>query len=500
VRLLSYQAAAIPRFARGRLIAVSLASGLAALCRRHAGSFSMSNRFAHVCGVALLLAAPAGCTKKALQPDAGGTLPLPDSGGLDIGGSGDGGVTDSRPGDSRPVDVGLDLAFAGRRSYKVTSEVIPDDDTQVSPHTFVMTLDTSKGSAIFGSYGSGDTIPIEQDASGTLRFARAAAFGVFVPDVCGASLAYDDLSFTIDADGLLAGTGRGRLTIFEAGTQHVVNATAVLSGVPDTEAPILNLTSSGSLFDPWSSLWVVATEPLPGDQAPPVLRSQSGDVLAFIAGGDPIFTVVEKPRKMLRFDDVYQVTFDRITDYAGNPAHWAADTTFTTRGPPPVVPPDGFESWTNGTIEGAQILTGGGAPTISGASSLYVAPAPILSAPGFVTQFALRLALPRGKTMLRFTYRFVNPGDMSGIDYVIASVGGTIETVSLSWTAGTATTPATIGSDQVMLGPTTAATIMLPLDVHDDVVFARVASQSASCGGPPPPPVPGIIIDDLRIE
>ena len=70
--------------------------------------------------------------------------------------------------------MGLDLAFAGRRSYKVTSEVIPDDDTQVSPHEFVMTLDTSKGSAIFGSYGSGDTIPIEQDATGTLRFAASA--------------------------------------------------------------------------------------------------------------------------------------------------------------------------------------------------------------------------------------------------------------------------------------------------------------------------------------
>jgi len=455
----------------------------------------MSNRFAHVCGVALLLAAPAGCTKKALQPDAGGFIPLPDGGGGSVGI--EGGVTDLRPAESRPVDVGLDLAFAGRRSYVVTSQVNVEDGATTS-HTFMMTLDTARGNAVIGTFGSGDTFPVEQTASGALHLTRVVAFGVPLPVACGASIAYDDLAFTIDADGLLSGSGSARITTFEPGNGRMLSAAAALSGVPDTEAPTLNLSSSGSLFDPWASLWVVASEPLPGDQMRPVLRSQSGDVLTFEAGNGPIFTVAEKPRKLLRFDDVYQVTFDRLTDYAGNPARWGADATFGTRSAPPLVVADGFESATD--AGGAVFVSSADAPTINGARSLYVAPTPILSAPGFVTQFALRMALPRGKTMLRFAYRFVNPGDMSGINFVIASVGGTIENVSLSWTAGTATTPAMIGPEQVMLGPLTTATITLPLDAHDKVVFARVASQSGSCGGPPPPAVPGIIIDDLRIE
>jgi len=44
------------------------------------------------------------------------------------------------------------------------------------------------------------------------------------------------------------------------------------------------------------------------------------------------------------------------------------------------------------------------------------------------------------------------------------------------------------------------AAIALPPDVHDDIVFVRIASQAGSCAGPPPPPVPGIILDDMRAE
>jgi hypothetical protein len=273
-----------------------------------------------------------------------------------------------------------------------------------------------------------------------------------------------------------------------------------LTAVADTERPSLGLAASGNLADPWASLWVVSSEPLPGDQMPPVLRSAGGDVVAFGAptGMDEFFAILERPRRLLAFGEQYQITADGLTDFAGNPARWAADTTFTTRAPPPLVFPDGFESVTDETLGGAQVISGAGTPTINGAVSLYVPPVASLTAGGFVTQLALRVPVSSSSTTLRFSYRFVNPGDTSGVYLVIASVGGAIETVSLTPTAGDPTTPATIGQDAVVLGPTRAAAIALPPDAHDDVVFARIASQSSPCGGPAPPPVPGIIIDDLR--
>jgi hypothetical protein len=52
----------------------------------------------------------------------------------------------------------------------------------------------------------------------------------------------------------------------------------------------------------------------------------------------------------------------------------------------------------------------------------------------------------------------------------------------------------------VTLGPIQTAVIGIPGSPYMEVVFARVASQPTSCGGPAPRPVPGIIIDDLRAE
>jgi hypothetical protein len=281
---------------------------------------------------------------------------------------------------------------------------------------------------------------------------------------------------------------------------NTVAATMALTGVPDTEAPTLSLAASGNPTDPWASLWVVASEPVPGDQMRPVLRSATGDVLTFDSteATDRFFAILEKPRLMLRYGEQYQITFDGITDFAGNPASWIGDATFTTRPPPPFVLPDGFESVTDDTLGGAVVLSGAGAPTINGARSLYIPPVASLPASGFVTQLALRLPVSSTSTLVRFNYRIVNPGDMSGVYLVIASVGGMIETVSLGPTGGT-TTPATIGQDQVAVGPPAPAAIALPPDAHDEVVFARIASQPSSCGGPPPAPVPGIIIDDLRV-
>jgi len=445
-----------------------------------------------VVGLALLPAA-AGCAKKALDtPDGSGGIgpigPGSDGGAIDVPGAPEaGGAVDA---------ASWDLPVSGLRSYVVTSQVNVADGTTTA-HTFTMTIDTDRHVAIIGGSGNAESTAVEQTPTGALRVHPVLSFAAPVQAACGGSVKYDQIGFTLDPDGSLSGTGAGRLITYPG---FVTAATMALTGLPDVEGPALSLSTSGSPADPWASLWVVSSEPLPRNQSLPVLRAAGGDLLAFDAptGTDPFFTIVEKPRLMLAFGEQYRITFDGITDFAGNNAGWLGDPTLTTRPAPPLVIPDGFESVTDDTLGGGQVLSGAGAPTINGARSLYVPPATSLAGGGFVTQLALRLSITSRSTTLRFNYRFVNPGDMSGVYYVIASVGGSIQTVSLDATAG-ATTTATIGQDQVVLGPMASAAIALPPDASGEVVFARIASQSSSCGGPPPAPVPGIIIDDLRV-
>ncbi len=208
--------------------------------------------------------------------------------------------------------------------------------------------------------------------------------------------------------------------------------------------------------------------------------------------------VMAKPSRLLRYSDEYRVTLDGVTDLDGNPPTPTTALTFTTRAPPPLVSEDGFESVTDTTLGGAQVLSGEGAPTIEGARSLYIPPAASIA--GRVTQFALRLPILSGDTLLHFAYRTVNPGNAFGVYFVVASVGGTIGTVTLPPDDPGATTLATIGGTQFLLGPMMTATIGLPGDAHGEVVLARLAAQPYTCGGPAPPPVPGLIIDDLYAD
>src|SRR5262249_49525351 len=115
-------------------------------------------------------------------------------------------------------------------------------------------------------------------------------------------------------------------------------------------------------------------------------------------------------------------------------------------------------------------------------------------------QFALRVPIAVGDTVLRFSYRTVNPGDTSNVSYVVGTVGGPIATATLPPDLAGPTTQATIDQVPVTLGPIQTAAIGLPGITYMEVVFARLASQPTSCGGPAPQPVPGMIIDDLRAE
>ena len=151
----------------------------------------------------------------------------------------------------------------------------------------------------------------------------------------------------------------------------------VLTGVRDTEPPILTLSAAGDIADPWTPFWVVSSEPLPGQQVRPCSGRRRGDamVLGAPTGMEAFVRVMAKPARLLRYSDEYRVTLDGVTDLDGNPPPPTTALTFTTRAPPPLVAEDGFESVTDATLGGAQVLSGAGAPTIEGARSLYIPPA-----------------------------------------------------------------------------------------------------------------------------
>jgi hypothetical protein len=465
----------------------------------------MSGRVVRLWGALVLLSAPA-CAKKALQElDGGGGGILPTGGGgagagnIDGGGAIDVGATGGAGGGGVGADAAWDAPISGRKAYVVTSQVGAMNNVSTS-HTFTMVLDTDQRTAIVGTWGDARSCMIQPVSDRIFGLAAPLSFGVSVPTAaCGASVRYDDVRFTIDSQGILSGNGRGVLTTSDGiNPAAQLAATMNLVGVPDTEAPSLSLSGGGSLADPWSPIWLVASEPLPSDQLRPVLRSTGGDVinLESINGTDPFAIVFGNGSRMLRFADQYLVTTDGIQDFAGNRPMFAGDATFTTRLAPPLVPDSGFETVTDATLGGAQILSGSGAPTISGAQSFYVPPVESLGTAAPVSQFALRVPLSPGDTEIRFSYRNVNPGAASAY-LVFGSVGGTIGTATLDGDGGG--TYFTIGGIQVVVGSTRTVTVGLPDDARGELVLTRIASQPVSCGGGPMPrPIPGLIIDDLR--
>jgi hypothetical protein len=395
------------------------------------------------------------------------------------------------------------VTFGGRESFVVTSAVTTEGGATVS-HTFTMTVDSQQQIALIGTPGSGTIVPVEQVAGGLrVRFDYTSfAFGIPAVAVCGATVTYSDAVIVIDPGLHLSGTGRGEQKTYDPSGNKSAPATAVLTGILDTEGPSLSLVAGGDLGDPWTPLWVIGSEPLPTTQRAPVLRSAGGDIMAFDPQprGSAFVDVFARPTRMLRFNDQYYVTFDGVTDLMGNAPASATSNSFTTRPPPPLVAADGFESVTEATLDAARILSGTGAPTITGARSLYLPPAESLGSASTVTQFALRVPIAAGNTVLRFSYRTVNPGDTSNVYYVVGSVGGPIGTASLPQDPAGQTAAATIDQIPVTLGPIQTATIGLPGSTYQEVVFTRLASQPSSCGGPAPRPVPGVIIDDLHAE
>jgi hypothetical protein len=173
---------------------------------------------------------------------------------------------------------------------------------------------------------------------------------------------------------------------------------------------------------------------------------------------------------------------------------------------PPLVEEDGFESATGEALGGASVLSGAGAPVISGARSLYIPPA--RGSGSTSTQLSLRLPRAPGDTVLRFAFRRVTDrlsgsGNHTTTLFQVAGQGG--EIASLVERAAEPTEEITIpgATAPVRIGPIMTAEIALPPDATGEVVVARIATETPRaelCAGFPARPIAGVIIDDLRAE
>jgi hypothetical protein len=461
----------------------------------------MAMRSILACGFATVVALGAGCSRKSLQDiDAAG------SGGGSVltgagGGSGltGGGGSSILPIDGGGIDAPWNPPFSGRRSFVVQSQLRTEGG--VSSHAFTMVVDPDHHIAIVGANGTGWAATLLQLADGTLRLDRAVVFDLRVAGACSANVRYDSLAFNVDtSSGGLTGGGQGQVTTVQGDVATSVPVTMSLTGVADTVTPTLMLTSDGSdITDPFTALWVSSPEPLPVSSSS-ALRAAGGDIVVMTPSPKDTFIVAfMKPNVLLRYSETYTFPIDGIADFAGNRAAQTNALTFTTKPPPPLVAADGFESVTDTTLGGAEVLSGAGAPTISGSRSLYIRPVTTLGMPP-TTQLALRIAIPPGSIVLKFSYRTATLGSPAtiGAQFKVASVGGSIASIILSPGSGQGTT-AVIDGTTVTLGPVMTEAIALPADATDEVVLAAITQWRGSCGPPYPNP-PGLIIDDLRAE
>jgi hypothetical protein len=392
------------------------------------------------------------------------------------------------------------LPLPGWRSYLVTSnfETVGGASFSRAAHVFTINLHADTQTAIVGADGSGDIVPFELTSAETITITAPLSFDFG----CDAAATYDSLTFAVSPNGRLSGSGTGHAVMIDGDLRSLIPTSMLLTGGPDTRVPAFNGLSAGEIVDPLRSFSLAATEPLPASARASLVAATGGVAVALVpsspmAGGPAVFSFAS-PGTLLRYDERYGVQFDGVTDFAGNVTRAGRVVDFMTRPAPPLIAEDGFESTATATLGGAQVVTGTDAPPISGSRSLYIPPT-TGGAGGGQTQLALRLAVTPGDSVLRFSYRFVNPTGFGNTKYAVASAGGKIEWTMPDPDSGVTTTLEMLPGSQYPVGPVTTAEIALPADVTDEVVFARVV-DSVPCGGLFPPPQAGLIIDDLRVE
>jgi len=493
-------------------------------------------RVAVACGI-LSLAAVAGCKPSSQKKDGGVDH---DSGSIDVGSQDVASPMDVAPADmaspmdvvspmdmASPMDVvsPMDMAspmdaaadgpgpITGRRSFLVTSTLTPQSDPSnrgnvslPATHTFTMVLDADRRIAILGSsvgQGVGVFEPTATGGGGS----QTASFSLG-----SGSASYQTMDVTIAPSGTLTGTARGRgtapPTTDTTGPSSVVLSMS-LAGVPDTQPPGFESSFfGGAPVDPFASLTLVPTEPLPPETRL-ALMDLRGERIEIAPGSTQLtaaFSFFPTQARMWRYSDTYTLLLDGVVDFAGNArAPGGTPLAFTTAAAPILVAEDGFESAAGATLAGAQVLSGAGAPTITGARSLYIGWLSSAFPPGRaeMTQLALRIPLDATDTVLRFSYRTVNPMTTStGIAepyYLLGSEGGQTASLSLPLDTGPTTT-VTLGSTQVPAGPVTTATFTLPAGAAAAGQLTFIRRVHACCGNMPAPGVTGLILDDLRAE
>jgi hypothetical protein len=395
--------------------------------------------------------------------------------------------------------------LVGRHAFVVTSTLTANTGSGLGPaapttQTFTLVLDGDQRIAIAGSYDSGESVPLLGTADGGFAFGETLLIFPSSLSACGWHVEYDHLTLAIDGSGRLSGSGQGAVVYDQKDSSTIYAASISIIGVPDDEPPAFSLVSDGDVTDPFATFSLVASEPIPSGVSPELI-SATGDRFSLTFNSLPTFVVAfQSPPTLLRFGEVYTVSIDGISDFAGNAAVPAGTLGFTTKPAPPLVAPDGFESVTSDTLGGAQILSGTGAPIIDGTQSLYVAPVSAMSRPR-ITQLALRLALAPGDTVVHFTYQVVSPELGGGGTFSLGSVGGTIVTWAPDADSGT-TSASFPGGAQYALGPVATASIALPPDAAGEVVLALALRPvaSPSCTGTYGGGASGIIIDDLQTE
>jgi hypothetical protein len=340
---------------------------------------------------------------------------------------------------------------------------------------------------------------------------------------------YDDVSLTVNGDHLV-GTAHVKtmdITFQAASDVDLGNATFV--GGPDTTAPVFfaapydpvthpfQTVALSPYVDPFDALRLSAGEPLP----PPDLvrlRSDSGDTLTLrpdflvdatvphetTATSGPGAMSFFTPYVLLRYADHYRLVVDGIADFAGNAA---VGLEFDTPPKPPLVPQDGFESASPADgLAGAQVIDGTGLPVITGGKSLYGPNEPLDPQKCFLgqvhgTPFALRLAVPPGATVVRFSYREVSShlGGSSNHGAAVGVEGGAIASSTVTFMGGPSAAVMKIdlpNGTTAFVGPVGTGEVELPPGVGDEVVFTPGAFIDG-CDDPDPT---GLIIDDLRVE
>jgi hypothetical protein len=372
-------------------------------------------------------------------------------------------------------------------------------------HAFTFVWHPVAGQLIVG--GGGAVSPSAVVPHGGLAFRTMAPVSVAVPypDSCGglAALSYDEIIFSYD--GALHGTARGHAT-YQTGDQlWTAEVTATLEGVADATPPTPK--SAGGAIDPLEPFTLAMSEPLPPTATATLRGTKGGDVVPLEAGhdlSDDAFGFFLKPAVALAYEEVYTLVTDGLVDFAGLRAAPASTIALRTGAPPPLARADGFESVTTQTFGGAGVLHGGPLTPLAGDTSL------ILNT-GFGGGFgflpyhlgptmALRLAVPAGATVVRFTTQLVATYDLPQASFYgdirVGSPGGALAVVANVEAKDFVKVTLPVDGD-VYLSPLSTIEVPLPAGTKDELVF-EIVGNTGGCGLPPPPTA--LIVDDLRVE